>query len=64
LQNEVGMDISKYQAPQELKLVQEEITDLKMQEKKVRDDPNKKISIRDLDAALRSLGRVCTKKGE
>ena len=34
-----------------------------MVEKRIRDDPNKKISIRDLDAALRSLRMVCTRKG-
>jgi len=62
VQNEQGIDISKYQAPSELKHLQEEIAELKMQEKKARDDPNKKISIRDLDAALKSLGRVCSKK--
>ncbi|GMH97771.1 hypothetical protein TrVE_jg9535 [Triparma verrucosa] len=62
VQNAEGADISKYQAPNELKLLQEEISDLKLTEKKIRDDVHKKISIRDLDAALKSLGRVCTKK--
>lgn len=62
VQNSEGQDISKYQAPNELKLLHEEIQDLKMVQKRIRDDPNKKISIRDLDAALKSLKMVCTKK--
>ncbi|GMH80986.1 hypothetical protein TL16_g08782 [Triparma laevis f. inornata] len=62
VQNAEGQDISKYQAPNELKVIQEEISDLKLIEKKIRDDVYKKISIRDLDAALKSLGRVCTRK--
>lgn len=62
VRNDKGVDISKYQAPAELKQTQEEINELKVREKKVRDDPNKRISIRDLDAALRSLGRSCTRK--
>jgi Ca2+-binding EF-hand superfamily protein len=57
-----GVEIGKYQAPEEYRKLNEEISDLKQSEKKLTNDANKKITIRDLDAALRSLGRNCSKK--
>ncbi|GMI20947.1 hypothetical protein TeGR_g9664, partial [Tetraparma gracilis] len=57
-----GVEIGKYQAPEEIRRLNDELQELKMAEKKLRDDPHKKISIRDLDAALRSLGRNCSRK--
>ena len=57
-----GRKITKYQAPNELKMLGEEIQEIKIKEKKIFNDPNKNITVRDLDAALRSLGMTCSKK--
>ena len=44
------------------KRLDEEIAELKRDMKACLDDPKKLIKIRDLDQALRALGRTCTKK--
>jgi len=62
VKGEDGRELGKYQAPEVYKKVNEEVAELKMQEKKLKDDVNKKISIKDLDSALRSLGRCCSRK--
>ena len=57
-----GVTLSKFQAQNELKIVSDELSELKQTLKKLVDNPNKMISLKDLDMSLRSLGRNCTKK--